>query len=57
VIHNEWLISGKIHYGIILVPQFRLDNKNERWLIRQRLLDFLNSLAWDELQNQLLWLP
>jgi hypothetical protein len=57
VIHEEWLRNGKSHYGIVLVPQFRLDSYYHRWAIRRRLLNFLNSHTWDELQNQLLWLP
>lgn len=57
VIHKEWLNSGRTHFGIILVSQFRLDNYYTRWSIRRRLLDFFNSRSWDELQNQLLWLP
>jgi hypothetical protein len=57
VIHEEWLRAGKNHFGIVLVPQFRFDNHHTRWAIRRRLLDFLNSRTWDELQNQLLWLP
>jgi hypothetical protein len=57
MIHKEWLNSGRTHFGIILVSQFRLDNHYTRWAIRRRLLDFFNSHSWDELQNQLLWLP
>jgi len=57
VIHDEWLRLGKEHFGIIRVPQFRIDSHYDRWAIRRRLLDFFNSRAWDELQNQLLWLP
>jgi len=56
-IHEEWLRAGSKHFGIILVSQFRLDNHYTRWSIRRRLLDFFNSRSWDELQNQLLWLP
>jgi hypothetical protein len=26
MIHKEWLNSGKVHFGIILVSQLRLDN-------------------------------
>ena len=51
VIHKEWLNSGRTHFGIILVSQFRLDNHYTRWSIRRRLLDFFNSRSWDELQN------
>jgi hypothetical protein len=57
VIHEEWLQVGKEHFGIILIPQFRLDSHYQRWAIRHRVLNFFNSHTWDELQNQLMWLP
>ncbi len=57
LIHEEWLQSGKEHFGIILIPQFRIDSYYQRWAIRRRLLNFFNSRVWDELHNQLLWLP
>jgi uncharacterized protein (DUF433 family) len=57
VIHDQWLRSGKKHFGIILIPQFQIDSRFDRWTIHRRLPELLKARAGDELQNQLLWLP
>jgi uncharacterized protein (DUF433 family) len=57
VIHDEWRRSGKKHFGIILIPQFQIDSRFDRWTIHHRLPELLKSRTGDELQNQLLWLP
>jgi hypothetical protein len=57
LIHEEWQEQGKEHSGIIFVPQFQISNRLRRWEVRDRLLNFLNQHMWDELYNNLWWLP
>lgn len=57
LIHEEWQKQGKEHAGIILVPQFQVSNRLRRWEVRDRLLNLLNQHTWDELCNQVWWLP
>jgi hypothetical protein len=57
VIHEEWQAQGKEHAGIVLVAQFQISNRLRRWEVRDRLLNLLNQHTWDELYNQLWWLP
>lgn len=57
LIHEEWRARGKEHAGIILIAQFHIANRLRRWQVRDRLLDFLNQHTWDELHNELWWLP
>lgn len=57
LIHEEWQAQGKEHAGIILVPQFQISSRLQRWEVRDRLLDLLNQCTGEELYNQLWWLP
>jgi uncharacterized protein (DUF433 family) len=45
VIHDEWLRSGKKHFGIILIPQFQIDSRFDRWTIHHRLPELLKARA------------
>ncbi|MBI4673456.1 MAG: DUF5615 family PIN-like protein [Chloroflexi bacterium] len=56
-IHRTWRKKAKSHSGIILVPQFQISSHSKRWQVRDRLLDLLNQYTWDELKDQLVWLP
>src|SRR5437870_5212509 len=47
-IFNEWLESGKVHYGILIAPQRR-----DLHVTRDRILDLLNRLERDQLRNGL----
>jgi uncharacterized protein DUF5615 len=57
LIHEEWQVHGKVHSGIILVPQYQISDHLQRWDVRDRLLNFLNQHTADEIKNRLLWLP
>ena len=57
LIHEQWQAQGKNHEGIILVPQHHISSRLRRWDVRDRLLKFLNQHTWDELSNQIWWLP
>jgi hypothetical protein len=57
VIHEEWQTQGKEHAGIVFIPQFQISSRLRRWDVRDRLLTFLNQHTWDELYNQIWWLP
>jgi predicted nuclease of predicted toxin-antitoxin system len=57
LIHDRWRTEGKKHQGIILVPQHHISSRLRRWDVRDRLLRFLNRHTWDELCNQIWWLP
>jgi len=57
LIHEDWRARSMEHAGIVLIPQYQISNRLRRWEVRDRLLNFLNQHMWDELYNQLWWLP
>lgn len=48
--HAQYLAEGKEHWGIILSTEETID------VLRRRLLRLLNTLATEELKNQMCWL-
>jgi len=48
--HARYLAAGKEHWGIILSTEETID------VLRRRLLRLLNTLATEELKNQIFWL-
>jgi len=50
VLHEQFLVSGKEHWGIVFSTEETLD------VLRRRLLRLLNTLSDDSLKNQIRWL-
>jgi len=56
-LHDQWQAQGRDHAGILLIPQFHISNRFLRWQVRDRMLRLFNQHTWDDLYNQVWWLP
>jgi hypothetical protein len=53
-VEAQWKRTGRLHSGILLIPQRRLEV--DLWAIRDRLIEVAGGLSAEEMQNTLCWL-